>query len=175
MVKKVPKKKGMVKKVPKKSFIRLSPHLRGEIWGLHRAGYPNRAIASMVVKGHGQHPSKDAVRDAVVLRMMTGPRWDGIVQHKAGAPRQTRDSLQKKIRAIVCKVRGKAKVDRAFIQKSVKAARKVSGKTISRRLAEAGLAWLRRRRQTLVPKKHKVARTAFSKWVLKRKADTLTR
>ena len=165
----------MVKRVPKGSFSRLSPHLRGEIWGLHRAGYTNRAIASMVVKGDGKHPSKDAVRDAVVLRKKKGPRWDGIVQHKAGAPRQTTDTLQKKIRAIVFKFRGKAKVDRAFIQKSVKAARKVSGKTISRRLAEAGLAWLRRRRKTLVPKKHKVVRIAFSKWVLKRKVDTLTR
>ena len=51
---------GMGKKASKKSFNRLSPHLRGEIRGLHRAGYTNRAIATMVVKSDGKRPSKDA-------------------------------------------------------------------------------------------------------------------
>ena len=54
----------MVKTVPMRSFIRLSPHLRGEIWGLHRGGYTNRQISGMVVKEGGVHPSKDAVGDA---------------------------------------------------------------------------------------------------------------
>ena len=52
----------MVKTVPMRSFIRLSPHLRGEIWGLHRGGYTNHQISGMVVKEGGF--LKDAVGDA---------------------------------------------------------------------------------------------------------------
>ena len=55
----------------------------------------------------------------------------------------------------------------------IKAARKVSATTISRRLADAGLAWLRRRRKTLVPAAHKVARIDFNTWVLRCHDTTL--
>ena len=75
-----------------KSFGRLGPHLRGEIWGLHRGGFSNPQIAKMVVKPDGTHPSKDAVRDALALRRKMGPRWTGVVGNpNAGAPKKTSD------------------------------------------------------------------------------------
>ena len=74
-----------LKKDANESYARLSPHLRGEMWGLHRAGYSNREIAQMVVKTDGKHPSKDAVRDALALRVKMGPRWDGVVTSGATA------------------------------------------------------------------------------------------
>jgi hypothetical protein len=130
----------------------------------------------MVVKSDGERPSKDAVRDALALRRKRGPRWDGTVKSGArGRPRQTTVAIDKKIRGLVFKHRGKALVNRAFILKTLKAARKLSPATISRRLADAGLAWLRQTRKTLVLKQHKLGRTTFGNWILGRKADTLER
>jgi len=82
---------------------------------------------------------------ALELRRKMGPRWNGMVPvGDVGKPRSTGKKLDKAIRDLVFKFRGKAKVDRAFIMKRIKAARKVSPTTLSRRLAEAGLAWLRK-------------------------------
>ena len=169
-------KNKVVKKALKTKFGRLGPHLRGEIWGLHQGGFSNPQIAAKVVKPDGTHPSKDAVRDALALRRKMGPRWDGVVQPPRAGPRKTTtDKLDKDISKLVFKHRGKAKVDRAYIRKMIKAARKVSASTISRRLAVAGLAWLRRRRKTLVPAAHKVARIDFNNWVLRCHDTTLER
>ena len=63
----------------------------------------------------------------------------------------------------------------AFIKKRLPAARKVASRTLQRRLCDAGLAWLRRRRKTFVPKVHKASRVAFAKWVLRRHVSTLRR
>ena len=51
----------------------------------------------------------------------------------------------------------------------------MSSRTLQRRLVEAGLKYLRRRRKTLVPTIHKPARVAWSKWVLKRTASHLAK
>ena len=52
-------------------------------------------------------------------------------------------------------------------------ARRVHKRTIQRRLCDAGLAWLRRRRKSFVPTAHKAARVTFEKWVLRRRRATL--
>ena len=54
-------------------------------------------------------------------------------------------------------------------------ARKVGNRTLQRRLCDAGLAWLRRRRKSFVPRAHKAARVTFAKWVLRRRRATLGR
>ena len=137
------------------SFIRPSAHLRGEIWGLHRAGWSIRAIAEGVVKGDGKHPTMETVRQALALRLKMGPRWNGLVPVGAvGKPRATKASLDKAIRSLAFKYRGRAKVDRAFVKKMIKAARKVGNTTISTRLAEAGLAWLRQGTSWANPESH---------------------
>ena len=41
-------------------------------------------------------------------------------------------------------------------------------KTLGRRLVEAGLAWLRRRRKTILTKEYRLARVTFCKCVVKR-------
>ena len=55
------------------------------------------------------------------------------------------------------------------------AARKVSLRTLQRRLSEAGLAWLRRRRKTIVPEAHKQSRLDYAAWILTRTVVTLAR
>ena len=54
-------------------------------------------------------------------------------------------------------------------------ARKVGNRTLQRRLCDAGLAWLQRRRKFFVPRAHKAARVTFAKWVLRRRRATLGR
>ena len=63
----------------------------------------------------------------------------------------------------------------AFVKKHLKEARKLSKTTIKNRLGEAGLAWLRRRRKTLVTEAHKAARLKWADWVLSRTVATLSR
>ena len=67
------------------------------------------------------------------------------------------------------------KVTVDFLRKKIPSAKKLSKRTIYRRLEDAGLAWLRRRRKTLVTAVHKKAREAFSEWVLSRTMTTLKR
>ena len=62
-----------------------------------------------------------------------------------------------------------------YVRKVLPEARKVSLRTLRRRIGEAGLAWLRRRRKTLVSKEHREARIQWAKWVMRRTAATLSR
>ena len=46
---------------------------------------------------------------------------------------------------------------------------------MEKRLEEAGLAWLRRRRKSLVASVHKPGRLTWADWVLSRTSETLSR
>lgn len=92
-----------------------------------------------------------------------------------GRPAATRKDLDERIKKLVFKHRGSIKVTVALVRKKLVAARKVGKRTLQRRLCEAGLAWLRRRRKHLVPEVHKRARRLFAQWVLSRRQPTLSR
>ena len=168
----------MVARAPQQTTrARLTPFLRGAIYGLLLAGWTYTEIADEVEKPDGTHPTQQAVSlVAAQLRTHGGFAWDGgSASSEAGRPRVTTDALDKKITKLVFKHRGRAMVNIKFVQKMCKAARKLSSRTVGRRLGEAGLSWLRRRRKTLVPEAHKVSRLEFADWVLTRTATTLTR
>jgi hypothetical protein len=132
------------------SYQRLSPFARGVIFGLFLAGCPVVDIPDKVVKKDGQHPSLQAVCDTIASCQKNGVKWDGAAGCSTGRPKLTAPALDRKIVRLVFKHRGSAKVTTGFIRKAIKAARKVSQRTLARRLCDAGLAWLRRRRKTLV-------------------------
>ena len=88
-----------------------------------------------------------------------------------GRPRTTCTNIDKQIMKVVFKFRGQAKVTASFIKQILPATRKLSHRTLQRRLVEAGLKYLRRRRKTLVPTIHKPARLKWCRWVLKRTAS----
>ena len=94
---------------------------------------------------------------------------------KSGRPATADPSLVKKILRLVFRHRGSVRVTVSFLKKKVVAARRLSTRTLQRRLCDAGLAWLRRRRKTFVSKEYKAPRVAFARWVLARKAPTLQR
>ena len=162
--------------MPMPSSARLSPYVRGVIYGLFIAGYTCREIADEVTKPDGSHPSHGSVAGVIrEAKARGGIAWGGEPSGYGGRPRATSDALDKKILGVVLKHRGSAKVTVAFIKKTVKEARRLSDKTVSRRLGEAGLAWLRRRRKTLVSEVHRAARIQWAEWVLARTVTTLSR
>ena len=168
----------MVARAPQQTtHARFTPFLRGAIYGLLLAGWTYSEIAEEVEKPDGTNPSQQAVSQvAAQLQAHGGFSWNGVsASGEVGRPKITTDALDKKIVALVFKHRGRAMVTIKFVQKMCKAARKLSSRTVGRRLGEAGLAWLRRRRKTLVPAAHKVSRLDFAGWVLTRTAATLTR
>jgi len=168
----------MVARAPQQStHARFTPFLRGVIYGLLLAGWTYSEIADEVEKPDGTHPCQQAVAQvAAQLRACGGFCWDGETgSSEVGRPRSTTDALDKEIVKLVFKHRGRRLVTIKYVQKMIKAARKYSSRTIGRRLGEAGLAWLRRRRKTLVPAAHKVSRLDWAAWVLARTATTLTR
>lgn len=153
-----------------------SPFLRGVVYGLFLAGYTYQEIADEVTKTDGEHPCQQSVASIIeTAQARGGLQWDGEHAKGAGAPRVTSDDLDKKILRLVFRFRGRTVVTVKFIKKHIPAARKLSDRTVSRRLGEAGLAWLRRRRKTLVSEAHRVLRIEWAQWVLARTVATLSR
>ncbi|CAK0888840.1 unnamed protein product, partial [Prorocentrum cordatum] len=141
----------------------LSPFLRGVVYGLFLAGSSYQEIAEEVAKEDGGHPCQQTV--AATIRRVEkngGLAFDGGRLSQAGRPRSTETALDRQILRLVFKHRGRAVVTAQYVQKMIRAARKVSIRAVQRRLSEAGLAWLRRRRKSIVPQAHKVARADVS-------------
>ena len=135
-------------KLARRSSARLSPYLRGVIFGMSKAGKSAAHIQRAIKKPDGAQPSHQAVADAIALcTRMGGMKWDGVVQTaRVGRHRSTELALDRKIRALVFRHRGRAVVTAAYIRKKLPESRAVSLRTITRRLGEAGLASLRSRR-----------------------------
>ena len=80
------------------SFARLTPYLRGVIYGLMLAGYSVDDIADEVEKPDGSQPSPSAVRQSLQLSEEEGGMaWDGVAQTGGGRPKKTTDALDRAI------------------------------------------------------------------------------
>ena len=165
------------KNVHTKSFARMTAYRRGIMYGLALVGFTMQEIVDEVEKPDGSSPDLKTVRGVLLAcEANGGMAWDGAsVQSKAGRPRTSTDEVDKKIVALVFRMRGSAKVTSEFVRKLIPSARKLSARSIRRRLADAGLKWLTRRRKTLVPKMYKTLRMEWAEWVFRRTATTLAR
>lgn len=164
------------KKEPGRSFQRLTPLQRGMIFMGFLQGMSLKDIACDVPKSDGSHPSPQAVSDTIDLANANGgSEWDGVVSGDAGRPRSTSSSLDKKITEIVFRKRGSACVTATYIRKVLVAARSVAVRTVQRRIREAGLRWLRRRRKTLLSAAHKQERLEWVVFVFEQAASKLAR
>ena len=148
------------------SRARFTPFVCGAIYGLALAGWTYQQIADEVKKSDGSHPCQQSVASVVKRAKQNGELHKKEVKPastatSAGRPRRTTTALDRAIVKLVFKHRGRTLVTTSYVQKVIKAARKVSRRTITRRLGEAGLAWLRRRRKSLVPEAHKAGRGRF--------------
>ena len=157
------------------SYARLGVFAKGVAHGLAVAGWKAPSIAPKLRKTDGTAPTPRSVNDVLAQLGADGPPWDDAPKapHPGGVPRSTTPALDKKIRNLVFKSRGTVKVTVPVIKKKLKAARAVCDRTIQRRLVEAVLAYMRRRRKTLLTKGHRDARVCFAKWVLGRQTDWL--
>ena len=135
-------------------------------------------IAKKIHKPDGSKFTQQGARYCIQLCDDNGGlKWDGDVAKMSlgGRPRDTTGAMDRALTKRVLKHRGSAIVTVAFLQTMLPEWRGVSDTTIGRRLFDAGLAWLRRRRKPLVPAKHKVTRLWWARWVKTRPDGELKR
>ena len=72
---------------------------------------------------------------------------------------------------LVLAERGKAKVTVPYCRRRLPFLRKVSENTVRRELFAAGLAYLRRRGKTAVPKEFRKQRLVYRRWTLQRQSS----
>ena len=98
------------------------------------------------------------------------PRGQRSSAHRIGTA-----ALDRQIRRALLQLRGEAKCTAAYLRKHIPGAADVSLETLRRRLREVGLAWLRRRRKTLVSAGDKKSRLGWARWTLRSRRATLDR
>ena len=77
------------------TFARLTPYLRGIIYGLRMADYGVQDIIKEVEKADGAPPSRSAVLRSLALSdRMGGLAWDGVVPSAGGRPKKTFEALE---------------------------------------------------------------------------------
>jgi len=156
------------------SGSRLTPFELGQIKVHADNGLGPTAISDLVHKEDGSKVSKETVRQAL-RRLEEEPGWRGERREGSGRPRVGTDTLDREIRRALLQWRGEAKCTAAYLRKHIPGAADVSLETLRRRLREAGLAWLRRRRKTLVSAEDKKARLGWARWTLRSRRATLDR
>ena len=68
-------------KLVRRSSARLSPYLRGVIFGMSKAGRSTAYIQRAIKMPDGVQPSHQAVADAIALcKRQGGVKWDGVVK-----------------------------------------------------------------------------------------------
>ena len=106
-----------------RTHARLSAFGRGVVWGLQGAGWSTRAIMKVVRKTDGTAPTQQAVAGAIASgKKKAARKWSCEEEHAGGRPLKTSRSLDKKIKNLVFRHRGKIVVTVAFIRKRIRKA-----------------------------------------------------
>ena len=129
-------------------------------------------IQRLIRRADGTEFSKTAVINAVA-KLTADPSWRGERVEGSGRPRETSAVQDRSIVRYVKNCRGKEKVTVRTLQRVFRWARKVCPTTLERRLHDAKLAWLRRRRKSLVPKVYLIPRLSYSHWIMTRTKQQL--
>ena len=151
---------------------RLDVFARGTVCGMRAAGATREEIAATVVKKDGSRPSLRAV-DAVLAKKRAQPQWQGEGSAAGGRPPALSRSESAQLFDLVFRERGKAKVTVPYCRRRLPFLRKVREATVRRELLKAGLAYLRRRTKTAVPKEWRTKRMACCRWMLQQPAASL--
>ena len=162
----------------KQSYERLTPFLRGAVFAFALAGFTLEDIQDKIKKPDGSTPCLSTIASTIdTAKANGGFRWDGVPSPATGVgkPRVTTPALDRKIHNFVMKNRGSVKCTVALVRKRLPEARRLNKRTLSRRLQESGLKWLRRRRKSIVPAILRPVRCRFARWVLKQADASLRR
>lgn len=160
--------------VPDSSPSRFDTWARAEICALNEQGVPQEEIQERVLKKDGEPATYGAIHK-VIRKKRQNPEWRGEDSSAGGKPPSLTTAEKRKLLELVFRERGKAVVTAKYCRKRLLFLRKVSPRTVSRALGEAGLAWLRRRSKRAVPPTWRTTRVAFCKWLLARTRATLVR
>lgn len=152
----------------------MTPFEYGQIKAHMHHGLGPKAISEIVCKCDGQHPSVEQVSQAMT-KLRDDPSWRGERAEGSGRRRATQKSTDKRILVEVFKSRGQTKVTVPYLKKKFVGLRRLSDGTVANRLREAGLAYMRRRRKSIVTKSYVAARIAFARRVLRMHGTTLKR
>ena len=128
-------------------MARLTPFEVGQIKAHAYHGLGPASIARIVTKTDGAAPSVQSITD-VLRKLDEHPEWRGERKAGSGRGRATSPRLDKQIQREVLRMRGRTRVNVAYVQKKFPAARRLSRSCLEERLHEAGLVYLRRRKKT---------------------------
>ena len=143
----------------------LTPFEYGQVKAHLEHGCTATEIQSMVLKPDGNEFGLTAIKGAIA-KITADPFYRGERKPGSGAPRKTTKKTDNQIVKATLENRGKAIVSATFLRKQIPELKHMSDQLVYDRLVEAGLAYLRRRKITLVPKKHKPERMKYIGWVL---------
>lgn len=106
-------------KAKRSAYARLSPYVKGIIFGLFLAGTTLTDIADEVTKENGDHPCVSTVESTIrICQAKGGSKWNGVAHSSGRGPaRQTTSALDRKIVKLVFRNRGRAKVTVDYIRK----------------------------------------------------------
>ena len=155
------------------SEYQFSPFEVGQVKAHMYHGLGAAAIARIVLKGDGKtHFSETAVQKQID-KLTDSASWRGGRKAGSSRPRKTTPKQDNEVVKAVLKNRGKIKVTVSWLKKMFPWARKFGNTLLEERLEEAGLAYLRRRRKTLVPEKYLKERVSYCQAVKRKHQATL--
>ena len=131
-------------------------------------------ISRILIKpGPGKKKWSETAVKKIIDHLEADPKWRGERAAGSGAPRKTTKRQDAAIVRHIEKWRGKKKVTVPYLKKKFLWARKLGDSAVAERLHEAGLVWLRRRRETLVASAYLPGRVAYCNIVKHKHQATL--
>ena len=151
----------------------LGPFEVGQIKAHLYDGLTGSQILGILKKPDGKTGwSKQAVYNAID-KLEADPSWRGEREDGSGAPRKSTKAQDRALERFVNKNKGKQKVTVQVLRRTFRWTRNVGNSLLEDRLHEAGLAWLRRRRKTIVTQEYLQERFDYCNSVLGKWQSTL--
>ena len=155
------------------SGYQFSPFEIGQIKAHMYHGLCAAEIARILVKADGKTKWSDKAVQNQIDKLQEKPKWRGERVEGSMRPRKTSSKQDAQIVTLLLKLRCKMKVTVAVLRKFLPWARPLSDSLLEERLHDAGLAYLRRRRKCLVPKKYLKDRVSYCEGIKRKHQSTL--
>ena len=150
-----------------------SPFEVGQIKAHVHHGLTAAAISRILVKADGESQwCRQAVQDQID-KLVADPTWRGERKEGSMRPRKTTVKQDGQILRMLIKLRKKRKVTVGLLKQKFLWARALSNTALAERLHDAGLAYLRRRRKSLIPEKYVLPRVEYCRNVKRKHQNTL--
>lgn len=155
------------------SGYQFSPFEIGQIKAHVYHGLSATKIAGILAKPDGKSRWTVKAVQNQIDKLKEQPAWRGERQEGSMRPRKTTAKQDARIVKLLLKNRGKQKVTVAVLRRSFTWAKQLSDTALEERLHEAGLAYLRRRRKSLVPRVYLKDRVKYCESVKRKRQATL--